>query len=483
MRSEYSPLVACLLALMGFPTAGFGDPIPVVFYNMPNGHGQANNGMYNYWDLAYDGAGARTTDDAPLSNGTGDLTDGRAADDYWRNVENDEGSGPWVGWQSDLRMNPTIQFNFVDSPTINEIRLHIDNSDVGSVYQPAQYFVNGVPWSFSPLAYGTIGWVTLTGPPVTGNQLTLTLANHDFYHWIFVSEIEFDGTTSGPGVQLRSLALKASEVAGCKSVTGTVTLSSPAPEGGRVVTLSDTLAAASTPAAVTIPAGATSKSFTIKTTAVATDATGAVRATLLGTTLSQNLTVRRMGLKSLTLTPTSVVGGNSAVGKATLECTAGPGPVTVNLGSNAPAVAHPIAANVVVPQGVQSETFTVTTNPVLLKSYATIAGTANGITKSKKLTVNVAAAVSPTSLRFGNVTVGTTSGSLNATLTNRGAVPFSVTAISLTGTGAPWFAQTDNCPANLAAGASCTISVRFTPQAARASRRSSPLPRARPARR
>jgi hypothetical protein len=45
-------------------------------------------------------------------------------------------------------------------------------------------------------------------------------------------------------------------------------------------------------------------------------------------------------------------------------------------------------------------------------------------------------------------------------------VPFSVSSISLTGTGASWFAQTNNCPASLAPGASCTISVTFTPQAA-----------------
>jgi hypothetical protein len=51
-------------------------------------------------------------------------------------------------------------------------------------------------------------------------------------------------------------------------------------------------------------------------------------------------------------------------------------------------------------------------------------------------------------------------------LTNKGAVPFSVSSISLTGTGAAWFAQTNNCPASLVAGASCVISVTFTPQTA-----------------
>lgn len=294
-----------------------------------------------------------------------------------------------------------------------------------------------------------------------------------------IAKVEIDASGSPPwgidnieygaaaaGLDLQSLTLKSSEVAGCKSVIGTVTLTSPAPADGVVVTLADTLAAATTPVSVKLLEGATAKTFTIKTAAVAARQSGAVRATLGSTTLSQPLAVRPMGLTSITLTPTSVVGSQTAVGKATLECNAGPGPITVDVSSNNAAVASPVAASIVVPQGLKTTNFDVTTHAVQAKSYATISGTANGISKSKKLTVNVAAAVSPTRLAFGNVAVGTAIGPLNATLTNRGAVSFSVTGISLTGTYASWFSQTNNCPANLAAGASCTISVRFTPQAA-----------------
>jgi hypothetical protein len=152
-------------------------------------------------------------------------------------------------------------------------------------------------------------------------------------------------------------------------------------------------------------------------------------------------------------------------GKATLECNAGPGPVTVDLSSNNAGVAYPVAASIAVPQGLKSANFSVVSNAVPARSYATIAGTANGITKSKKLTVSVAAAVSPISLKFGSVVVGMTSASLNAILTNKGAVAFSVNSISLTGTYASWFARTNNCPASLAAGTSCTISVTFKPLA------------------
>jgi len=181
--------------------------------------------------------------------------------------------------------------------------------------------------------------------------------------------------------------------------------------------------------------------------------------------LTEELSVRPIGLASVALTPTTVVGGNPVTGTATLECAAGPGPVTVDLSTTDAAVAAPIAATVVVPQGVKSETFNVATNPVLSKSSAMITGEASATTKSRRLNVVPAAAVSPNRLQFGSQAVGTTSAPLSATLRNDGVVPFVVNSIGLTGAYASWFAQTNNCPASLPAGASCTIAVTFTPAA------------------
>ena len=59
--------------------------------------------------------------------------------------------------------------------------------------------------------------------------------------------------------------------------------------------------------------------------------------------------------------------------------------------------------------------------------------------------------------------VNTTSPVLSATLSNKGTLPFSIISIGLTGTSAKYYAQTSDCPANLAAGATCTIGVTFTP--------------------
>ena len=51
------------------------------------------------------------------------------------------------------------------------------------------------------------------------------------------------------------------------------------------------------------------------------------------------------------------------------------------------------------------------------------------------------------------------------TLTNNGGTTLSITSITLTGTNPADFAQSNNCGSTVAANASCTINVTFTPSA------------------
>jgi len=163
---------------------------------------------------------------------------------------------------------------------------------------------------------------------------------------------------------------------------------------------------------------------------------------------------------------TTVVGTKPVVATAELECKAAPGPITVNLASSNAAIAYPVAASIVVPQGLQSVPFDVATNKVLSRRTVSISGTANGIKKSKTLTVTPASFVSPTSLTFGTVPVGATGGPRAVTLTNKGKISFTIGSIGITGTNPLSFAMTENCPATLAAGASCSVNVTFTPHVA-----------------
>jgi hypothetical protein len=74
------------------------------------------------------------------------------------------------------------------------------------------------------------------------------------------------------------------------------------------------------------------------------------------------------------------------------------------------------------------------------------------------------ASFSPTSESFGTIKHATSS-TLDVTLSNPGATSliFSGAGISITGTNASDFTQTNNCGSSLAAGAKCTIAVKFTP--------------------
>ncbi len=74
-----------------------------------------------------------------------------------------------------------------------------------------------------------------------------------------------------------------------------------------------------------------------------------------------------------------------------------------------------------------------------------------------------AVTLSTTSLAFGSQTVGSTSAAQTITLTNAGSATLSISSISLTGANTNQYGETNNCPPTLASGASCTISVTFSP--------------------
>jgi Beta-propeller repeat/HYDIN/CFA65/VesB-like, Ig-like domain len=74
---------------------------------------------------------------------------------------------------------------------------------------------------------------------------------------------------------------------------------------------------------------------------------------------------------------------------------------------------------------------------------------------------SITVSLSPSTLDFGNQPASTTSASLPATLANLGSATLNIFGIS---TG-PGFNQTNNCPAAIPSGASCTIQVSFSPYA------------------
>jgi MBG domain (YGX type)/PASTA domain/Abnormal spindle-like microcephaly-assoc'd, ASPM-SPD-2-Hydin len=80
------------------------------------------------------------------------------------------------------------------------------------------------------------------------------------------------------------------------------------------------------------------------------------------------------------------------------------------------------------------------------------------------MVINPLASFSPTSLSFGTIKHATSS-TLNVTFSNTGATPLNFTGISVTGANAANFVQSNTCGSSLAAGAKCTLAVKFTPPA------------------
>jgi hypothetical protein len=187
---------------------------------------------------------------------------------------------------------------------------------------------------------------------------------------------------------LSSLVLNPASVTGGQNVTGTVTLTSVAPPTGAMVSLSNANTAASVPSSVTIPSNASSANFTITTAAVSTMSVGNITATYSGVNKSASLTVNPpapTALSSLTLKPSTVVGGASATGTVTLTKAAPAGGIVVNLASSNSARAK-VPATVVIPAGAISQVF-ITTTATKQKGNVSITASYAGVNKSATLTV------------------------------------------------------------------------------------------------
>jgi len=98
--------------------------------------------------------------------------------------------------------------------------------------------------------------------------------------------------TPPPLPTVSSLTLNpTSVVGGLQSSTGTVILSGPAPAGGAQVALSSDKGAASVPSSVTVPAGATSATFTVNTSGVLLTTSANISASYNGTTRTATLAI------------------------------------------------------------------------------------------------------------------------------------------------------------------------------------------------
>ncbi len=184
---------------------------------------------------------------------------------------------------------------------------------------------------------------------------------------------------------LTAVTLSPASVTGGTSSTGTVTLSGAAPTGGISLKLTSGSAAATVPASITVPAGKTSATFTVKTTAVASDTGTSISASLSGTSQSATLKILAPVLSSLVLKPASVIGGSSSTATVTLTGPAPKGGLTLTLGSSSASAT--VQATLVLASGKASGTFTVKTKKVTSQTTASISASLSSAKVSANLTI------------------------------------------------------------------------------------------------
>jgi len=164
------------------------------------------------------------------------------------------------------------------------------------------------------------------------------------------------------------------------------------------------------------------------------------------TSAAQSAILQNTGQATLIITSIAIAGTNPADFAQTNDCG-----TTVAVGASCTfSVTFTPTAS-----GNRSATINITDNAGRSPQHVNLTGTGIG----------PMATLNPTSLSFGNQNVGTTSGGKNIQLKNTGNRTLTISSIAIAGTNAADFAQTNDCPTSLAAGAQCNISVKFSPTA------------------
>jgi uncharacterized repeat protein (TIGR03803 family) len=245
--------------------------------------------------------------------------------------------------------------------------------------------------------------------------------------------------TVTPGVAVNSISFRPSKVTGGTSTTATVTLASAAPVGGNQVYVqfcancnpADPNPPVQLPVTVTVPAGQTSLSFSMGTICTTTSQTVQIFAQSGGAQATSNLTVNSSSscgpvISTLTLNPTTVVGGTSSSGTVTLTAAAPSSGAVITLSSNSNSASVP--GSVTVAAGNTTASFTVTTSSVTSTTTATITATVGSSVADVSLTITPLLAVTSVTLNPTSVTGGSSS---QGTVTLDGPAPSGGVTVSL----------------------------------------------------
>ena len=347
----------------------------------------------------------------------------------------------------------------VRQPTQSQVTVHLKRTSDGQL-------VNGSDRAYSPVA---------------AVALRSTTTDHIVkYGGVDQSPIA-PNTASAPCVTavLSSLTLDRTSLQGPGTCTGTVTLTSAAPTALVVNLSSSNTGVATVPASITVQPNQTTATFTVQANAVSANTNVTITGTA-GATKSALLTVTappQPPTKQLTFNPTSLSFGNQAIGT-----TSGSKTVTVtNVGTGTTTISDITASsnfsrnnNCTAPlaPGATCQidvTFSPTTSGPITGSI-TVTSDGNGSPQTIPLNgtgfVPIAGlSITPGSLGFGSLYLGTATSGRNVKITNTGNIPLAISNVSLGGTNpGDFLIDADGCTGvPVAPTAFCIVTVSFEP--------------------
>jgi hypothetical protein len=259
--------------------------------------------------------------------------------------------------------------------------------------------------------------VTVTTRPVVSNVSASIRAA--------VNGVTKSGTLVIAAPVIRSVTFTPASVAGGINTAGIVTLQSPAPAGGTVVTLMSGNPLVSVPATVTVPGNATTAIFTAATLVTAVDTSIVITGTTGSLSVRGTLKVLAPRVLSIGFPSTPPVGGSTVTGTVKLTGKAPDGGCIVNITNGLAGIIAP--ATVLINAGLDSATFSATLPVVSVETVVPWKASLNGAFKTFTMTIKpasiLAVSFSPASAAGGS--------SMTGKVTLTGQAPDGGTAVSL----------------------------------------------------
>ncbi|MGD0646461.1 MAG: choice-of-anchor D domain-containing protein [Acidobacteriaceae bacterium] len=277
----------------------------------------------------------------------------------------------------------------------------------------------------------------------TSAPLTITVENTG-NNYLNFNSLTF--TATGPFSVTGGTCEQATDGGYSPGQTCTLTVTfTPTATGAQTGSISVASNALASPSSITLQGSGTAAAAPTATLSPGTLSFGSVTSGV--TSSAQTLTLSNTGNAALTVSGITIGGANPSDFAETNTCgesLAAGATCTISV-TFTPSSAASFAATV-----------SVADNATGSPQTATLSGSGTAPTAP-------VATLSPTTVSFGNVVQGATASAQTVTLSNTGNAALTISGITIGGTNATDFAETTTCGEALAAGASCTIAVTFTP--------------------